>query len=77
MARGNLFVIGIIVGTLIGAAAGLLVASKTGKETRDLLRGRVNSYAGALRDRFRRGRTTDGAGEYADSPVEVCEITVV
>ena len=45
---------GFMVGSLVGAAIGLLFAPKEGKETREVMRSKTGEYATALRDRFRR-----------------------
>ncbi len=47
---------GIIAGTVVGAAVGLLAAPKTGKETRRVLRVKADDCATAFRERFRKGR---------------------
>lgn len=47
---------GIIAGTVVGAAVGLLAAPKAGKETRRMLRVKADDCATAFRERFRNGR---------------------
>ena len=47
---------GIIAGTVVGAAVGLLAAPKTGKDTRRMLRSKADDCATAFRERFRKGR---------------------
>jgi gas vesicle protein len=42
MAKSNTFVTGLIAGAIIGAVAGLLLAPKSGKETRKLLKDRAS-----------------------------------
>lgn len=47
---------GIIAGTVVGAAVGLLAAPKAGKETRRMLRVKADDCAMALRERFGKDR---------------------
>ena len=47
---------GIIAGTVVGAAVGLLAAPKPGKETRRMLRVKADVCATAFRERFKKGR---------------------
>ncbi len=57
---------GLIAGTLVGAAIGLLFAPKAGKETREVVRSKTGAYATALRERFRRsGAEADEVRSYA------------
>ena len=49
MAKGNRMITGFIFGAAAGAAVGLMIAPKTGKETREMLRhraGQVQHRAG-------------------------------
>ncbi len=57
---------GLVLGAVAGAAGGLLVAPKTGKETREIVRHKAGDYAGTLRERFGR----DGTGEQSNRRVE-------
>ena len=59
--RNQLFT-GLIAGAVVGAVAGLLLAPKTGKETRQIVvaragevRRKAAQYATAVRERMRRG----------------------
>ena len=61
MASGEKFVTGLVAGTLIGAAIGLLLAPKPGDETRKVVKERADDfkqkaeeYVGTLRERFHR-----------------------
>jgi len=65
------FVTGLIVGSLTGAAAGLLFAPRSGRETRDVVRHKTGHYVGALRERFGRCGANNGAGEHAHTHVGV------
>ncbi len=65
------FVAGLIVGSLTGATVGLLVAPRPGRETRDVVRHKPRHYVGTLRERFGRGRATNGAKEHSDTPMEI------
>lgn len=51
---GNKFLAGIIAGALAGAAAAVMLAPKTGKESRRV----VGDQVGNLKRRFRRGRSS-------------------
>ena len=68
--KTGLFVTGMIVGSLAGAAVGVLVAPQPGRETRRLVRHKTGHYVGSLRERFRRSGGTNGAQEHTDSQVE-------
>ncbi len=65
------FVTGLIVGSLTGAAVGLLFAPRSGRETRDVVRHKTGHYVGTLRERFGRCGATNGAKENAPTQVEV------
>ena len=54
---------GLIAGVVVGAVAGLLLAPKTGKESRQIVvaragevRGMAGQYATSVRERMRRGQ---------------------
>ena len=60
--KGNKFVFGVIAGALIGALAGLLIAPKPGKESRQIVATRAGElstkagdYVTTLRQKVRRG----------------------
>ncbi len=65
------FVTGLIVGSLMGGTVGLLLAPRSGRDTRDVVRHKTGHFAGTLRERFGRGEATNGTKERANAPVEV------
>ncbi len=68
MTKGNKFVAGIAVGAVAGAAIGLLVAPKTGKETRQMVSSRAGDVKHKVGQLIRRGKTGEGS---EDNHVEV------
>lgn len=56
MVKRNKLFVGMAVGAIVGAAIGLLMAPKSGQETREVIRGKTGQYAQALRGRFKRNR---------------------
>ena len=65
------FVTGLIVGSLMGGTVGLLLAPRSGRETRKVVRHKTGRYVGALRERVGRCGATNGAKENAATHVEV------
>ena len=62
MAKSNKFLYGLIAGAAIGAIAGVLLAPKSGKETRKLLRERAATLGGGrFGNLFSKGRTQEEA----------------
>ncbi len=64
MADRNHFFTGLIAGAVVGAVAGLLLAPKSGKETRQIVvkragevRGKAGQFATSVRERMRRGQS--------------------
>jgi YtxH-like protein len=53
---------GIIAGASVGALAGLLLAPKPGKETRQRVQGQANKYAVEISNRMRRNGHSGGGG---------------
>ncbi len=50
----NKLVMGLVAGAIIGAAAGILLAPKAGKETRQMVRTRTSNLIGYIRQKFMR-----------------------
>ncbi len=65
------FVTGLILGSLMGGTVGLLLAPRSGRETRDVVRHKTGNYVGTLRERLGRCGANNGAKENADTHVEV------
>ncbi len=65
------FATGLIVGSLAGAAAGMMFAPRTGRETRDAARRQTGHYVGTLRERFKRNSSANGLQDRTDARVEV------
>jgi gas vesicle protein len=66
MTKNNKLLTGLITGAIIGAVAGLLLAPKSGKETRQMLRERaagLKQKAGGFGGVFSRGRSKEEAEE--------------
>ncbi len=51
---GSSLVIGLVLGAAVGAAAALLLAPTTGKQSRELVRQRTSKIAGAVKSRLKR-----------------------
>ena len=61
MSTSNKFVTGLLAGAIVGAVAGLILAPKPGRDTRDIVGVRTNQvrnwadlYIGNLKDRFKK-----------------------
>ena len=74
MSKGNRFVVGLISGAVIGAAAGLLLAPKTGEETRHIVAERATQakqkagdFVGTLRQRVRQDKAPQGTEETSEN----------
>jgi len=73
--RNQLFT-GLIAGVVVGAVAGLLLAPKNGKETRQIVavragevRQKADQYATTLRERMRRGQSGEESPDDAVSEI--------
>ena len=78
MAKPSNLITGIIAGALVGTVIGLLFATKTGKETRDVvvtragvIRQRAGDYVGNMREKMRRGGDLDGSEEPSNNHVDI------
>ena len=69
--KSGRLIMGMIVGALAGAAAGLLVAPQPGRDTREVIRRKTGGYVAILREKFRRNITVNGAEQPANSHAEV------
>ena len=65
------FVTGLIVGSITGAAVGLLFTPRSGRETRGVVRHKTGNYVGTLRERFGRCGATNGAKMHTDTHEKV------
>ena len=66
------FITGLLAGALVGTAIGMLMAPKTGNESRQIVRERAGEYLGTARERGREylGTAREQAGGYIDSARE-------
>ena len=62
---------GLVVGVLVGATLGVLLAPQPGRQTRNLIRRKTGGYAGNLRDRFRRNGTVNESADRAESNAKI------
>ena len=65
------FATGLIIGSLAGAAAGMMFAPRPGRETRNTVRRQTGHYVGTLREGFKRNRSANGLQDQTDARVEV------
>ena len=77
VARRIRFVSGLIAGAVVGTVAGLIFAPRPGKETQHIvgtragaLRQKAGEYAGALRERVWRARSSQDVEESSNDHVE-------
>ncbi len=68
--RTGRFATGLIIGSLAGAAAGMMFAPGPGRETRDAVRRQTGHYVGNLRERFKRNCSANGLQDRTDARVE-------
>lgn len=57
--KGFSILAGLFTGAVAGVAAGLLLAPKAGKETRDLVQNRYRAYSESVTKKLRRKKETD------------------
>ncbi len=69
--RNGRFATGLIIGSLAGAAAGMMFAPRPGRETRDAVRRQTDHYVGTLRERFKRNSSASRLQDRTDARVEV------
>ncbi len=65
------FATGLIVGSLAGAAAGMMFAPRTGRENRDAVRRQSGRYAGTLLKRLKMNSCANGLPDRTYFQVEV------
>lgn len=61
------FTKGLVVGAVVGAALGVLVAPQPGRQTRNLIRRKTGGYAGSLRERFTRNGAVNDTADRGES----------
>ncbi|MDA1220241.1 MAG: YtxH domain-containing protein [Chloroflexi bacterium] len=77
MAKTSNFLTGLLAGAVVGAVAGLILAPKPGKETRELvgtrtneIRNRAGYYVENVRGRFKRESDEDAIEIHSDNGVQ-------
>ena len=65
------FATGLIIGSLAGAAAGMMFAPRPGREIRDSVRYQTDHYVGTLRERFKRNSSASRLQDRMDARVAV------
>ena len=65
------FANGLVVGGLVGAALGVLMAPQPGRQTRNLIRRKTGGYVGSLRERFKRNGVVNEPADHAESHANV------
>ena len=79
MMRNNSLITGVLAGALVGTAAGLLLAPKTGKESRKIVsstatdlkiraggyRNKAENYLGVVRDKLQKNSVTSTVEEFS------------
>jgi len=63
--------VGVVVGAIAGIAFALLLAPKSGRESRETVTRQATQYVGILRRRIGKSRTTNGATEETGAQQEV------
>ncbi len=76
MTTRSKFVTGLIAGALVGAAAGLLMAPKTGKETRQVVSARLEKLRREAKRRFPSRRQGTGNGRHSEEVQESSDLEV-
>jgi len=57
--------IGLAVGMVVGAAAGMLFSPKSGKENREFLKRKYSQYMQLVKEKMHRGKSSEQAEEEA------------
>ena len=77
MTKSNKLITGLVAGALVGAAAGILFAPKPGRESREIvgtkaqeIRSKTGEYVGTVREKIRKGRSTDSVEELSENGVQ-------
>ena len=65
--RSGRLVTGLIVGSLMGGAVGLILAPRSGRETQEVVKHKTGHYVGALGERLKTTSLTNGAEEQEDA----------
>ncbi len=66
-------VVGMVSGALVGTALALLVAPKTGKETRKMVGNKAGKAMGNVRQKFARGRGSEIIEEHSSNGYETAD----
>ncbi len=77
MSRSNKFVTGMLAGAIVGAVAGLIMAPKPGRDTRDIVgartvqfRNRAEYYIGNLKERFKKEPVGEAFEDQSENGVQ-------
>ncbi len=77
MSRSNKFVTGLLAGAIVGAVAGLVMAPKPGRDTRDIVgarsiqfRNRAEYYIGNLKERFKKEPVGEAFEDHSENGVQ-------
>ncbi len=77
MSRSNKFVTGLFAGAIVGAVAGLIMAPKPGRDTRDIVgarsiqfRNRAEYYIGNLKERFKKEPVGEAFEDHSENGVQ-------
>ena len=71
--KGNKLVTGLVAGALVGVAAGILLAPKSGKETRKLVGTKAGKAMGNMRQKFAKGRGSEIIEEHSSNGYETAD----
>ena len=77
MSTSNKLFSGLVVGALVGAAAGILFAPKPGRESRGIvgakageIRNKTGEVIGTVKEKIRRGRSAESVEEPSENGVQ-------